>query len=213
MGLTHRAQLHCISTWLCGGDPGLLSTVQLSMVVVHQLGGGIGPLCPCLGCPARGLRTWWPFPPHGHRNLPSKNRDCCCILCSFGAKIKAAGSWKRKMAGLWGLGQDLEPGAAPTGSGVHPALLLGFTPLRGAAGEQQPCSAGGCLHPAIAASALLAAAAVACPCPCGLQEPPADLLPYGHRGRPGSPRGQAGARGCSGHPAEQAEPQIRSHVG
>lgn len=38
---------------LCEGDPGLLSTVQLVTVVVHQLGGGIRPLCSYLGCSAK----------------------------------------------------------------------------------------------------------------------------------------------------------------
>lgn len=89
MGLTHWAQLHCISTWLCEGDPGLLSTVQLSMVVVHQLGGGIGPLCPCLGCPPRGLRTWWPFPPHGHRNLPQQEPGLLLHLVFVWCKNKS----------------------------------------------------------------------------------------------------------------------------
>lgn len=72
---------------LCKGDPGLLSTVQLMTVVVHQLGVGIRPLCPCLGCSASGTGTRCLSPPHGHRNLPQQEPGLLLhLVFCFGAK-------------------------------------------------------------------------------------------------------------------------------
>lgn len=126
-------QLHPVTTQLlphhrlCEGDPGLLSTVQLVTVVVHQLGGGIRPLCSYLGCSAKWYGDKVAVPLHkGTGTCPSKKWDCCCVWCLFWCKIKAAGSWKIGDDGSVGTGAGLVPeqGWHPWSLGVHPALLL-----------------------------------------------------------------------------------------
>jgi len=105
------------------GDPGLLSTAQLVAVVVHQLGGGIGPLCPL----HMGTGTYWQEP----RLLWH------LMLALF--EIKAAGSWKWGMADLWDVCRSR--GSVPGAGGCARLFSCSWRcPLAGWAVDVPPCS-------------------------------------------------------------------------